>query len=374
MPKRRRLATGIYADANGIAVIYHAHGRPVETRFELGRPVDQLIRWRKQQLHSTDTVPTERRGSLTRDAVRYLKRLKGLPGCKSEKAHLRAWLFRLGGRPRWTITRVDVELAIAAWREQGYAAREIRHRCRVLEALYHRLDGSKATTPLDDVVLPQKPKSRPVTVSDDLIGAVALELRKHEILRTLRDGKTRARFLVLATTGKRPVEVMRAEREDVDLARRLWFTRTAKGGHNVEVFLNDEQLAAWHLFIAAQAWGTYDSRSFSKTVQRSGWPKGIRPYQLRHSAIRTLRHRGGDPSDVQETLGHTSIETGRTFYYGTSPAQQAAVSAMLDQRFGVSAFAPLPRTVTTNGRSRHGERRQLTSIPEDGQRADRARK
>lgn len=349
MPKDRlTLATGIYSDPHGIGVVYHSHGKPIETRFERGHPLDLLIRWRKQQMGAAETLaPRDPRGSMTRDAVRYLKRLKGLPGYRSEKAHLRAWLIRFGAQPRWKLTEQDCAVTIAAWRKRPYAARTIRHRIRVLKALYHALDGPRAATPVDNLKPPQKPKARPVTVADDAISSVALQLRANEERGTLRDGKTRARFLVLATTGKRPVEMTRARREDVDLARRLWMTRTAKGGYNTEVLLNDQQLAAWHLFIAAQAWGAYDTSSFSKTIQRAGWPKGIRPYQMRHSVARTIRRRGGDPSDVQEALGHASIETGRSFYYGASPEQQAKVSGLLDNRFGASVFEPLPRRPTT---------------------------
>jgi len=361
LPKRRRLATGIYEDAFGRSVIYHAHGKPIETRFPIDKPLDLLVRWRKRQIgQHAELAPRDPRGSLARDVVSALKRLKGHRGFKSERSHLRAWLQYLPAHiRRWQITQAHVELAIATWLEQGYAARTIRHRVRVLEALFHRLDGARSPTPLDDVKIPAKPKPRPVSVPDVTIGAVALELRKHEIAGTLRDAKTRARFLVLATTGKRPVEVMRTERVDLDLERRQWFTRTAKGGYNTDVLLNDEQRAAWDLFVAAQAWGNYDSRSFSKTIQRAGWPKGIRPYQLRASTAQTLRRRGGDPSDVQEALGHTSIETGRTFYYAATPEQQAAISARLDDRFGGKVFAPLPRRAPTRRQRRDAKAREL---------------
>jgi integrase len=366
MPTRRRLATGIYEDRYGRAVVYHAHGKPIETRFPIDKPLALLQRWRKTQIgQHAELHPRDPRGSLARDVVQYLQRLKGHAGYKSERSHLRAWLQVLPHHiRRWQITRAQVELAIADWLTAGYAARTIRHRCRGLESLYHRLDGAKADTPVDDVTLPAKPKPRPVAVPDVTIGAVALELRKHEIAGTLRTAKTRARFLLRATTGKRPIELMRALPIDVDLARRIWYPRTAKGGINTEVLLNDEQCAAWALFITAQAWGPYDTRSFSKTVQRCGWPKGIRPYQLRHSTARTLRARGGDPSDVQEMLGHTSIETGRAFYYAATPEQQAAISARLDDRFGAAVFAPLPRRPATKRKRRDAKGRDSLSNSE----------
>lgn len=358
MPTRSRLATGIYEDRFGRSVVYHVHGQPKETRFPLDTPLDRLQRWRTRALaDAIDIAPRDPRGSLARDAVRYLKRLKGQPGYKSEKSHLKAWVMRLPRRPRWSLTREDVELAIAAWRET-VAARTIRHRCRVLAAVYHRLDGPRAPTPVDDAVLPARPKPRPVSVDDAAIKAVAERLQAHEATHRLRDAKTRARFLVLATTGRRPAEVKRTAREDLDLDRRLWFTRTAKGGRNTIVMLNDEMFAAWQLFIGAKAWGAYDDRSFSKTLKRNGWPQTIRPYNLRHSTALAIRARGGDLEDVQDQLGHASITTAREFYLHALPARQAAISQRLAGRFPLTVFTPpAPRPPTTTSRRQDAKER-----------------
>ena len=146
-----KLATGIYEDAYGRSVIvvgpWQAEGIPVRR----DRPVDLLIRWRKRKISDATDTPRRRRPAarLARDIVRYLKRLKGTPGYKSERSHLRAWLQRWPSIKRWQITSEMLELAIAAWRREGYSARTIRHRCRALEALYRRLDGSRAPTPFD---------------------------------------------------------------------------------------------------------------------------------------------------------------------------------------------------------------------------------
>lgn len=354
MPKRTKLATGIYADAFGISVIHQRGGKPVETRFSRGTSIDRLTAWRAtQKRQAADIAPP--RNQLARDAVRYLKPLKGLAGYKSEKSHLRAWLQALGPTSRVRLKPDQCELIVAGWRQDGYAARTIRHRIRVLISLYRKCDGRHAATPLDDIRLPKKPKSRPVSIADPVIAAVALELRKHEIAGTLRDAKTRARFLVLATTGRRPCEVMRAERADVDLDRRLWFTRTGKGGLNTIVMMNDEMFAAWQLFVAAQAWGAYDCRSFAKTVRRSGWPAKIRPYNLRHSTALAIRARGGDLEDVQDQLGHASIETARSFYLHALPARQKAISETLSGRFPPEGFLPrstLPRSKTGKAKAR----------------------
>ena len=45
--------------------------------------------------------------------------------------------------------------------------------------------------------------------------------------------------MVIASTGVRPAELKRAEPQDVDLERRVWLVRTAKGGAPRVFWLND---------------------------------------------------------------------------------------------------------------------------------------
>ena len=67
--------------------------------------------------------------------------------------------------------------------------------------------------------------------SDETLRAVAAAFVEREQKGLLRSRKTRARFLVLATTGRRPCEVMRAKPEDVNIEVRVWVPRDAKGGY-----------------------------------------------------------------------------------------------------------------------------------------------
>ncbi len=366
MPKRKRLATGIYEDAYGRSVVYSVQGRPVETRFEKDRPVEFLLRWRKRkQGEAQDLAPRDPRGSLSRDIVRYLKRFKGTQGYKAAKSHLKAWVQYFGrAKRRWQITTEDVDLAIAHWRQAGLSAGTIRHRCRLLQSIWRTLDGLGAACPVAAAKRPPKPRGRAVTVSDAVIAEVGARLKAREDpkVNRLRDSKTRARFLVLASTGRRPAEVMRATPGDVDVERRLWFVRSAKGGRHTTMALNDEMLGAWQLFIGADAWGQYDTRSFSKTLKRNGWPAGVRPYNLRHSTAVAIRAGGGDLEDVQDQLGHASIETAREFYLHALPARQAQIAATLEGRFAGDVFgthAPVP---LTEKQQRRKTRRVATKV------------
>jgi integrase len=139
-------------------------------------------------------------------------------------------------------------------------------------------------------------------------------LQEHERCGWLRDPKTRARFRVLASTGVRPSELKRAQPTDVSLERRVWTVRDGKGGFRPGLYLTDDMLGAWQLFIQVVAWGQFNTGSFAIRLRKAGWPANIRPYQMRHSVGITLSERGVDLSDVQQVLGHTRIETTRKHY------------------------------------------------------------
>lgn len=380
MPKRQKLAIGVWQDPHGCSVIYQVNGLTIEKRFPRGTTLSRMVAYRTRQIQQAQDAAPPRGpvNALARDAVRYLKPLKGLPGYKSEKSHLKAWLHALGSTSRGQVTRDRCEAIVAQWRQDGYAARTIRHRVRVLTSLFRKFDGRGTLTPLEELRLPAKPKPRPMPVADAVIADVALQLRKHEIRGSLTDGKTRARFLVLATHAQRPAELQRAEPADVDLVRRLWFLRGAKGGYNTVVPLNDEQLAAWELFRLAQAWGMYDTRSFARTLRRAGWPTGIRPYNLRHSTGFALDARGVDLGDIQGLMGHTSPETTRAFYAPGLHHRLVAATRKLDGRFPAEVFAlPSPALPSSTGADTKGQenarqlRRAKATLPSRGRRRDR---
>jgi site-specific recombinase XerD len=75
--------------------------------------------------------------------------------------------------------------------------------------------------------------------------------------------------MVIASTGVRPAELKRAESADVDLERKAWIVRTAKGGEPRAFWLNDDMVAAWKPFVAA-AWGTFDGSDYVKALYATG--------------------------------------------------------------------------------------------------------
>ena len=59
--------------------------------------------------------------------------------------------------------------------------------------------------------------------------------------------------------------------------------RDAKGEPAHSVSLDKPQVAAWQAFIAADAWGPFDTSRYGRLVHQAGWPRGIKPYAARHS-------------------------------------------------------------------------------------------
>jgi integrase len=253
-------------------------------------------------------------GSLADAVERWARLEQHLASWKERRAELRAWVA-LHGHVRFIGIKADhVRVAISTWSQAGVSAKTIRNRLWTLKHLYKLLRGHQAPTPVDHVQPPAKPRTLPTYVSAATILAVYHKLREFERQGRLHDAKTRARFMVRAATGRRPKEIMRAKPGDVNLERREWRVRDAKGGWSPGLYLNDDALAAWETFIAADAWGEFNTGSMAEVLRAAGWPEGSRPYDMRASVGIDLSERGTDLADVGSWLGHTSLQTTRSAY------------------------------------------------------------
>jgi integrase len=224
---------------------------------------------------------------------------------------------------------------------QVVAARTIIHRLRVLDELYRTLDGTAAYSPCTDAKWPKKPKTIPPTVATATIIDVA------HTLQADADPKTYARYLVLNTTAQRPCQVQRAEPDDVQLTARLWTVRDAKGAPGHTITLTEDAVRAWRAFIAADAWGWYDTTKHARAVHAAGWPTGIRPYAARHSLIQAALAAGVGLDECQALAGHASPATTRQFYGPLALPAQREVTTKLEGRlanvFGPQLVGPRPK-------------------------------
>ncbi len=259
-------------------------------------------------------VTVGRGADLTADVHRFLPQIAGRPSAAADASPLRAWLaveltmagrvVRLADLPRPAITLEHINLTIAQWRSKpsrhtirrvrvtahdrhGSAMpayeraapatsgavvsdRTIRHRCRMYAELCRGLDGAKAATPIDDANVPAVPKTHPIGVPTSIVLAVALELAKAAIprspVRKFRETpaywareqarakdclQTYARYVVLATTGQRPIQVARAQPIDLNLDAGTWVVRAAKNEPAHTITLTADMVNAWQAFIAA---------------------------------------------------------------------------------------------------------------------------
>lgn len=318
-----RLEEGIYQDRSGLAAVIKLGNIQREKRYPPDTDRDELRRWRAQtkiDLLADQQLQKQQRADprgFARSVAVYLKRRMGRPGLKADRSHLKAWIAELGATRRHLVTKADVERAITIWRTARLSETTIRHRVRVIRELYQALDGKAISHPAQSVQLPRIVRPAPIPVSATIIRKVARSLKaglRHEKGYGDDPILSRARFLVYATTGQRPAQIGRALSGDVDLDRRVWFVRPAKGGDPIPLPLNDDMVAAWKVFIAAKAWGTFSTPDLAKVLRRHGWPKGIRPYMLRHTFAIDLLLSGADLGDVQGLLGHQNIQTTRQFY------------------------------------------------------------
>jgi integrase len=318
-------------------------GYQKERRFVAGTPQRVIKAWKadiEAKMRKRHPQPERQaaRGTLAKDAERYYPLIRHLADWVSRRSEIRAWLPLIGPKFRHLVTRDDVLRARGAWLhpDKGRAAtpKTVNNRVSALRDLYRKLDGDDAPTPCDGVKPLSTVKSPPEVPDAAIVEQVAAKLAaqtgspKHP-----HAAADRGRLMVLATTGKRPCELERATPADVNLHRRVWLVRDAKGGWSPGVYLNDEMIAAWQAFIDANAWGPFPEH-FPRRLRLAGWPVGLRPYNLRHATWIEASERGADLADIQAGAGHRSMTTTRRHYVPVLNSRMQRLSESLTGRFG----------------------------------------
>jgi site-specific recombinase XerD len=339
-----RIEDGIYRDPGGYRVVGFFGETRREERWPLGTDISTLrdVRGRLRAELSKGAPPPHAKGTLVGDVDRYVTQITYLASWRERRAELKAWVALFGPLQRRSLTAEHVRIAMSRWRQDGRAPKTIVNRVRSLQTLYRALDGRRAVTPCDDVTLPAVPRTVPQAIDPAMVVDVAAQLLEREQAGLIRSAKTRARFMVLASTGKRPSEVMRAEPGDVDLQQRVWRVRDGKGGWSAGLWLNDDMLAAWTLFAAVRAWGGFDVSAFDRTLRAAGWPENVRPYNLRHAFGIALSEQGEDLADIQAMMGHKRIATTRLHYVPVLGGRLREASARLSGRLQWPAEVSAP--------------------------------
>jgi integrase len=309
-----------------------------ERNFRKGTPARIIKAWKvseraKLQKRHPQPERNGQAGTLARDAERYYPLVKHLADWVSRRSEIRAWLPHLGETPRHMITREDILRIRGRWVSEGRKPKTINNRVTALRNLFHLLDGDDSPTPCDGVKQLTPEKVPPQIVTGVIINRVLDNLQRRADAGHKHAAADRARLMVLASTGKRPCEIERAQPGDVDLRRRVWIARDAKGGFCPGAYLNNEMVLAWEAFILADAWGPFPGH-FPRRLRDAGWPEGLRPYNLRHSTWIEASERGNDLSDIQAGAGHKLIATTRRHYVPVLSSRMQRMSESLDGRFG----------------------------------------
>lgn len=347
---RVRVERNIYRDGSGLSAVVQVGTVQREKRFPPETPLRIVRQWvGRTRGELADKQPKSKRGTLERDAERYYKRIAHLASWRERRSEIRAWVARYGKWPRAKISHPQIMEARQAWRAKGVKPKTINHRVAALRHLYRELDGRRASTPCDEIVPLSVPREPIVPVPAETIRAVYLKLLEHEHEGLLRDAATRARFMVIAASGVRASELMRAEPGDIDLEARVWRTRDGKGGVRPGgLYLHDDLLEAWKVFVKAAAWGYFETSSFARVVRNCGWPAGVRPYTLRHSVGIALSESGADLADVGAWLGHARSDTTRQHYVPVLAGRMRLLGEALTGRIGwpepPGSVAPKPGT------------------------------
>lgn len=313
-----------------------------ERRFSAGTAARVVKAWKIQtrakllKKYPVRTAKPAHADRLHADAARYLKMVGHLAALRNRRAEVHHWVTALNDPYRHLITKEDVLRARGIWIAAGTKPKTINNRVTALRNLFRVLDGDDVPTPCDGIKQLQTQKVPPHVIDPDIVNAVLAALERRAALGWEHAARDRARLMVLASTGKRPCEIGRAKPQDVDLTRRVWVARDAKGGFSPGAYLNAEMVMAWQAFIDAEAWGPFPD-NFARRIRTAGWPVGVKPYNLRHSTWIEASERGIDLADIQAGAGHKRISTTRTHYVPVRASRMQRMSEALEGRFGWQA-------------------------------------
>ena len=337
MPRgtRQRIATGIFRDSIGIAVIVSVNGKPHEYRCAHDADVAELIKERLT-LKKAGALNVERESAtadtLRADAATYLSTLTGRHKADADDI-LTHWVTAFGDRHRDAITAVDVRQQLAAW---GKAPSTLNHRRQVLSSLYKSLNGANGYNPVREVPKVRERYDTPRSLSYSVITA---------ILDQMGPTQSRARFAVMAYTGLPQAQMAQLTPADVDLKAktvRVSPRRKGKGSPGRTLPLSPQAVQAFKDFAAADCWGEFSRSSMAKAFRnavrnaratRQDIPASIRAYDLRHSFLTEVYRKTGDIHAVSHLALHsTPAQTARYAQSAVKERMAEAIRATFSKR------------------------------------------
>jgi site-specific recombinase XerC len=341
---RKRVAEGVYQDAMGYeAVVVVGSGkerRQKSKRFKKATGMREMTAWQdKARGELRKKKPKVEAGTLGAWIREYLKGVTSMPSYEGRRADAEAWILDFGDRDPRSITRVELQQQMTAWRAAKVAGSTLNHRKTALKAVYALHLDEDDPNPVAKVSRFPEADIEPRAIAFEVID---------EILATMVPSKTRAMLRVMRAAGH-PFERQRQLKPlHVQLEQRRVFLVARKKGKGTKgkwVPLTDEAVQAYQEFIDADAWNGVSRASIYVSFQRgvmaanrlrekAGQPllPPYRPYDLRHSFGTWAYAANGDIRAVAELLDCT-VETALRYTLGAVPTRmQATVDALEPER------------------------------------------
>lgn len=339
-----RLPKGIRRDRQGYraGVKVGVHRR--YKRFKHDATLKQMTDWRDdtkvalRKLKGAEPAT----GSLAAEVARYLLQVAAMPTLAQRTEHLQMWIDALGAHvPRSSITPEQIRAVLQAWRTSGLSAATCNKRRTALMHLWTILDGKDARNPVRAVkkfrVADPLPRGRDPHAID-------------AALLTAPRCRSRASCRVMLWTGMRPVELQRAQPEDVGAAAVI--VRTAKGGRTRLVPLTKQAVSAWKEFDNADGW-----QRVPQTAPLNRWLKKItgmdlRVYDLRHSYGTALASRKTRLDVIGALMGHSTLDLTRRYTLAAVTPDALAATSQLARRAPKTPTKYAHRKPTNNDRAK----------------------
>jgi len=242
------------------------------------------------------------------------------------------------------VTRSTVRGFIVDQRERGLSNTTVARRVNCLRSFWHFLEHAEITAenPLDRIRLPKSRTKLPTFLTDDemrrLLEAAG---ETHYADLAARDRAVIGTFLF---AGLRRTELLNLHTYDVNLEDDVLTVRHGKGGRMRAVPMNEalcELLVEWlderpscdHDFLFAnREGGPLGRHAVQTTFRRAKKGAGIERedvtiHTLRHSFACALLRGGASLVEIQQLMGHASLETTSVYLHVTGVELKEAVAA-----------------------------------------------
>lgn len=253
-------------------------------------------------------------GTFGSDVTTYLATVKAMPTYAEREFHMQQWLDMLGAhRTTASITGADIRAVLQTWRLRPLAESSCNHRRTALMHFFTVLNGRSGYNPVRDVPKFREPDPEPRGVDFAIL---------KRIFAKMPESKTKARALVLATTGLPPSTLMRLTEDAVNYkAKTVTVPRRRKGkGTKLRVLpLSTDAVRAFKLLTRYDGWGEFSRDSLRHSLHRACKAAGVptmRGYDLRHSFGTAAYKASGDIRAVQALLDHSDAKLTERYTLG----------------------------------------------------------